>query len=212
MWLSELLNVVFKPSLVNIDFADLKTILKDRGHTLFFSQAQATGVNRVEDIIKNIFQNNLLSESPKNVKRILFNISGGKDLKLKEVELISEEIAKLNPKAKIIFGISQVSQQKEKIKLVLLAVCEDDKKLKIFEEKPKEEIAKPAKPAKPKKLKSKMKKKVVGIRYQPQKEVPIEKETRRNAVESKKVTDEAEKIEWQTETDWDVPAFMRNKK
>ncbi len=196
LWLSELLDVVFKPSLVNIDFADLKTILKDRGHTLFFSQAQASGANRVEDIIKSIFQNNLLLEPPKNVKRALFNISGGKDLKLKEVELISEEIAKLNSKAKIIFGISQVAQQKEKIKVVLLAVCDDDKKLKIAEEKPKEELP----------VKSKKKSQI-------QKKAPVVvKETRRNGIELKKAEDEAEQIEWQTETDWDVPAFMRNKK
>ena len=71
LWLMELLDVVFKPSLINIDFADLKTILKDRGHTLFFSQAQGSGSNRVEDILKNIFHNNLLSEPPKNVKRAL---------------------------------------------------------------------------------------------------------------------------------------------
>lgn len=217
LWLSELLDVVFKPSLVNIDFADLKAILKDRGHTLFFSQAQASGVNRVEDIIKNIFQNNLLSETPKNVKRVLFNISGGRDLKLKEIETISEEIAKLNPKAKIIFGISQINQQKERIKVVLLAVCDDDKKSRFLEEKPKEEP-----------IKLKPKKKLFG-RLPPssglrrasragKKDIPekkvsvVEKETRRNAVEAQKAGEEAEKIEWQTETDWDVPAFMRNKK
>lgn len=201
LWLSELLDVVFKPSLVNIDFADLKTILKDRGHTLFFSQAQASGVNRVEDIIKNIFQNNLLSEPPKNVKRVLFNISGGKDLKLKEVELISEEIARLNPKAKIIFGISQINQKKEKIKVVLLAVCEDDKKLKISEENQETVLEKKKNNKKPKKDNILEKK------------LPVSAEkTRRTAVEAQRAEDEAEKIEWLTETDWDVPAFMRNKK
>ncbi|MDO8524424.1 MAG: cell division protein FtsZ [bacterium] len=208
LWLAELLDVVFKPSLVNIDFADLKAILKDRGHTLFFSQAQAAGVNRVDDIIKNIFQNNLLSEPPKNVKRALFNISGGKDLKLKEVELISEEISRLNPKAKIIFGISQVSQQKEKIKVVLLAVCEDDKKLKILEEKPKEEPVKLKKKSPTPPLRLPKRRSGVGGSVVP---VVVEK-TRRTAIEAQKAEDEAEKIEWLTETDWDVPAFMRNNK
>ena len=212
LWLSELLDVVFKPSLVNIDFADLKTILKDRGHTLFFSQAQASGVNRVEDIIKNIFQNNMLSDPPKNVKRVLFNISGGKDLKLKEVELISEEIARLNPKAKIIFGISQINQKKEKIKVVLLAVCEDDKKLKISEENQETVLEK-------KKNNKKLKSPTPPLRLPKRRSgvggsvAPVSAEkTRRTAVEAQRAEDEAEKIEWLTETDWDVPAFMRNKK
>ncbi|MDD5739017.1 MAG: hypothetical protein PHY72_03830, partial [Candidatus Pacebacteria bacterium] len=192
-------------------------------HTLFFSQAQAMGANRVEDIIKNIFQNNLLSEPPKNVKRALFNISGGRDLKLKEVELISEEIAKLNPKAKIIFGISQINQQKEKIKLVLLAVCEDDKKLRILEEKQETVLEKNVKKiiAKSKEGKSFSKIKAghnSKIRAG-KKEGNLEKKllsagekTRRNGVEIQKAVNEAEKIEWLNETDWDVPAFMRNNK
>ena len=219
LWLCELLDVVFKPSLVNIDFADLKTILKDRGHTLFFSQAQASGINRVEDIIKNIFQNNLLSEPPKNVKRALFNISGGKDLKLKEVELISEEIARLNPKAKIIFGISQASQQKEKIKLVLLAVCEDDKRLRALEEKQETALEKNIKKII---TKNKEKKKPFGklragnltplLGLEPRSGVGGVEKTRRTGIEAQKAVDEAEKIEWLNETDWDVPAFMRNNK
>jgi len=223
LWLCELLDVVFKPSLVNIDFADLKTILKDRGHTLFFSQAQASGANRVEDIIKNIFQNNLLSESPKNVKRALFNISGGRDLKLKEVEIISEEIAKLNPKAKIIFGISQINQQKEKIKLVLLAVCEDDKKSRILEEKQETALEKNIKKIITKNKEKKNSPKKQGFLKRSgdglkkdgvlEKKTPVAVEkTRRNGIEIQKAVDEAEKIEWLSETDWDVPAFMRNKR
>ncbi|MEK7104025.1 MAG: cell division protein FtsZ [Patescibacteria group bacterium] len=215
LWLKELLDVVFKPSLVNVDFADLKTILKDRGHTLFFSQAQAMGANRVEDIIKNIFQNNLLSEPPKNVKRALFNISGGRDLKLKEVELISEEIARLNPKAKIIFGISQINQQKEKIKLVLLAVCEDDKRSRISEEKQETALEKNIK----KIITKNKEKKPFGKLRAGKKEDDLKKKlpvitekTRRTGIEAQKAGEEAEKIEWLNETDWDVPAFMRNKK
>lgn len=222
LWLMELLDVVFKPSLVNIDFADLKAILKDRGHTLFFSQAQGAGPNRIEDILKNIFQNNLLSDPPKNVKRALFNISGGKDLKLKEVEQISEEISRLNPKAKIIFGISQTIQQKEKVKVVLLAVCEDDKKFKSFEDKPgaalEKTIKKITEKSKEKKKEVKKQKPNSGVKIiikkadsQIKREPSVEK-TRRSGVESQKAEEEADKIEWanENETDWDIPAFLRN--
>jgi len=219
LWLMELLDVVFKPSLINIDFADLKAILKDRGHTLFFSQAQGAGSNRVEDILKNIFHNNLLSEPPKNVKRALFNISGGKDLKLKEVEQISEEIANLNPKAKIIFGVTQIPQQKEKVKVVLLAVCEDDKKQKIVEEKPgtvlEKNIKKLTEKNKAKKKDSQKQKLGNGLKIIINKGEAIKKDalgekTRRSGVESQKAEEDADKVEWANETDWDIPAFLRD--
>ncbi|MDD5433467.1 MAG: cell division protein FtsZ [Candidatus Pacebacteria bacterium] len=205
LWLVDLLDIVFKPSLINTDFADLKAILKDRGHILFFSQAQATGINRTEDVIKKIFQNNLLSDFPKNVKRILFNISGGKDLKLKEIEQISEEIARLNPKAKIIFGVSQSLQQKEKIKVVLLAVCDEDKKGKLIEEKSENILEKNGKKDRKKIGKS--------FKVKPKIETVLEKseeKIRRTAVEVQKADEEAEKIEWATGTDWDIPAYLRN--
>lgn len=221
LWLMELLDVVFKPSLINIDFADLKTILKDRGHILFFSQAQGMGPSRVEDILKNIFHNNLLSDPPQNVKRILFNISGGKDLKLKEVEQISEEISRLNPKAKIIFGVSQVNQQKERIKVVLLAICEEDKKSRPVEEKPgailEKNIKKITEKGKEKKEVKKAKlangvKIIVKKNDSPEKKEFSLQKTRRTGVESQKAGEDAEKLEWAGENDWDIPAFLRNLK
>lgn len=211
-WLVELLDVVFKPSLINIDFADLKAILKDRGHTLFFSQAQANGQNRVEEVIKNIFQNNLLSDPPKNVKRILFSISGGKDLKLKEIELISEEIARLNPKAKIIFGVSQTNRQKEKIKVILLAVCEEDKRVRFFEEKPETAGDKNAKKKADKNSKEK-KKPGKEVKAKPgglEKNPLLSEKPRKTAVEVAQADEEAERIEWASDADWDIPAYLRN--
>ncbi|MDD4990386.1 MAG: hypothetical protein PHW31_03690 [Candidatus Pacebacteria bacterium] len=224
-WLLELFDVVFKPSLINIDFADLGAILRDRGHMLFFSQAQASGPNRVDDVIKKIFQNNLLTEPPKNVKRVLFNIAGGKDLKLKEVEFISEEIARLNPKAKIIFGVSQISQQKEKIKVVLLAVCDEDRRGKLQEErqvtpnsqkntkKSGEKSPKDKKKSNGVKIKIKLKNGVGLVKKaeNSQNQLMAVEKIRRSALEVQKADEEAEKIEWAGDANWDIPAFLRDK-
>ncbi len=224
-WLLELFDVVFKSSLINIDFADLRAILKDRGHLLFFSQAQGSGPNRVDDVIKKIFQSNLLTEPPKNVKRVLFNIAGGKDLKLKEVELISEEIARLNPKAKIIFGVSQINQQKEKIKVVLLAVCDEERRGKFQEERQTvSNSSKNTKKSGEKTSKDKKKSNVVKIKIKLKNGVGLVKKAessqnqlaavekiRRSALEVQKADEEAEKIEWAGDTNWDIPAFLRDK-
>lgn len=181
-WMADLLNVILKPSLINIDFADLKTILKGKGHQIFFSQGVSAGPNRVEDILKKVFKNPIFDSGPKQVSRILFNITGGKDLKLKEVELISQTVSELNPRAKIVFGISDSPSYAGKIKMTLLAVSDPDKK----EVKPK------------KKLK----------REKP-KEKPKKKVKRKTAMEVKKEKEEKEKEEWEKGVSFDVPAFLR---
>ncbi len=190
-WLSDLISVILKPSLINIDFADLKTILKDRKHQLFFSQVEAQGLNRAEEVVKKIFQNPIFDTAPKGVNRILFNITGGKDLKLKEVELISKAIAGLNQRAKIVFGISENPKYKGKIKIILLAVSDFEKKEK---QKEKKIVI--------------VKKKCNGKKKENKK---IEKK-RRSAIEVKKAEEKETEREWETESKWDVPAFLRNKK
>lgn len=126
-WLCDLMGVISRPGLINIDFADLKTILSGRGKVLFFGEGVAHGPNRAEEAVKNIFQNPFSEGAPVMVKKILFNVTGGKDLGLKEVETVSNQIAKLNPKAKIIFGISEDATYNGKIKVTLLCVSDTEK-------------------------------------------------------------------------------------
>jgi cell division protein FtsZ len=198
-WLKDLIEVISKPNLINIDFADLRTILKERGKLLFFSQAVAQGANRQEEL----FQNPLFENTPKNVRRILFNISGGKDLGLKELERVSKEISELNPRAKIIFGVSENPKYKGKIKITLIAVSESEQKQKWLGEK------------KPKKSQGKKKEKLeVKIKQKKQaepKRVVKKKKIRRTALEIKKAEKEAQEREWVQEPEWEIPAFLRRK-
>lgn len=131
-WLAEWLEIILRPGLINIDFADLRTILQGQGSRLFLGQAQASGPNRAEEILKTVFSHSLHEQIPKEVKRILFNITGGKDMGIKEIEAVSQSIFRLNPRAKIIFGVSQESRYNGKLKLCLLAVSEGGKKAKML--------------------------------------------------------------------------------
>lgn len=235
-WLKDLVGLIFKPSLINIDFADLKTILKDRGNLLFFGRGVAVGPNRVEEVLKRTFQNPLFENPPKNVKRILFNISGGKDLKIKEVEYLSQAIAKLNGRAKIIFGISQSSQDRGKIRVSLLAVSEKErqdfsqssKKRTLPESiKPKRKAEKSVKNQKNRAiaLKVKTKEKTDSKRSNgnqrslPGTDVPLfvspeedsKEKIRRSALEVKKAEEAEEEKEWAQEPEWQIPAFLRKK-
>jgi len=127
--LKELINIIYKPGLINVDFADLQTILSKRGKSAFLNTITSKGEKKIEKITQDLFLNPLL---PYDLlaERILFNITGGKDLKMLEVEKISKAISRLNPRAKIIFGISKESNFKDQIKTTLLIVG-SEKKIKI---------------------------------------------------------------------------------
>ena len=121
--LEGLMETIYSPGLINIDFADLRTILEGYGKLTFLSTIETQGANRAEEAIKRLMANPLYPYTINGAKGILFNISGGKNLSLNEVNQISKAIHNLVRKeAQIILGISQSGLAEEKIKITLLAV------------------------------------------------------------------------------------------
>ena len=118
--LESLIDLIYNPGLINIDFADLRTILSGSGNFAFLNTVQASGKNRAQEIVGRIFINPLYQNNNFTTENILFNISGGTNLNMFEVEKISKAIAELNPKAKIIFGISKNIELKNKIRTTIL--------------------------------------------------------------------------------------------
>ncbi len=118
--LESLIDLIYNPGIINIDFADLRTILRGRGSSAFLNTVEESGKDRIEKICENIFKNPLLQSSNLCAEKILFNISGGENLSMFEVEKISSRIAEQNQKAKIIFGISKNPKLKNKIKTTIL--------------------------------------------------------------------------------------------
>ena len=118
--LESLIDLIYNPGIINIDFADLRTILKGIGNTAFLNTVEESGKDRAEKICEKVLVNPLLQNSDFEVEKILFNIAGSDNLSMFEVEKISSHIANTNPKAKIIFGISKSSKLKNKIKTTIL--------------------------------------------------------------------------------------------
>jgi cell division protein FtsZ len=172
--LEDLIELISKPGLINIDFADLKTILKGRGKSIYFGSALTQGPNRTEEVVKNVFQDPSGLGSLENSNKILFNIKGGEDLTLKEVERISNDIYELNRKAKIIFGISEDAKYNGKIKLSLVGVGENMAKKKAVSPKKKKEKKIERKKEEAKKEKNE-KEKIVEEKKQEKKEKPKKK-------------------------------------
>jgi cell division protein FtsZ len=118
--LESLIDLIYNPGIINIDFADLKTILKGKGNQAFLNTIEEAGKERAEKTCDRIFSNPLLQNHSFVAENILFNIVGSDNLSMFEVEKISRHISELNPKAKIIFGISKNPKLKTKIKTTIL--------------------------------------------------------------------------------------------
>lgn len=96
-------DLIFLPGIISVNFADIKSILKDSGSALF-GIGRAIGERRAENALRIALNSPLLNLSLKGAKGILFNISG-KDITVAEVEEIGRIVTKeLNPEAKVIFG------------------------------------------------------------------------------------------------------------
>lgn len=219
--LSALINLIFEPGLINIDFADFKTILDGSGEKIYFNTAQAAGINRAEEVVKKIFNSSIVDLNIISRKRILFNISGGQNLKMAEVEKICNNIADLNRNSKIIFGVSQIlPKNKQEIGLTLLVVGDDKNKKILKKETPsiKKEKKTERKEA-PKELpeiKEKIvTKKEVKIKIEKRVEKPKkiikkkEEKKRLSALDVKKAVEKEEDKRLAEEEKWDIPAFLR---
>ncbi len=97
-------DLIAVPGLVNLDFADVKTIMLDTG-IAHMGIGRAAGENRAEEAAKQAIQSPLLETSIEGARGVLLNITGGADLGLFEVNAAAELVQKsADPDANIIFG------------------------------------------------------------------------------------------------------------
>ena len=119
--LQSLLEIIFKPGLINIDFADLRTIFEGRGALCYLNSIEIEKAADKE-VIEKALRSPLYPYSIEGAKGILFNISGKSNLSLAEISQISKIISeKVKKEAKIIFGLSHTNPKDSGIKITLLA-------------------------------------------------------------------------------------------
>jgi cell division protein FtsZ len=113
-------EVITVPGLINLDFADVRTIMKDAGPA-WMSIGRGTGQNRAIDAAKQALASPLLDVSMQGAKGVLFNISGA-DLTLYEVNNAAEVIRKaVDPSANVIFGVVLDANLGKDVRLTLIA-------------------------------------------------------------------------------------------
>jgi cell division protein FtsZ len=114
-------EIILKPGLINIDFADIQSILKDSGNC-WMGIGTAKGENKAEDAAAKAVDSPLLEVKVEGAKRVLFNVIGGSDLTLSEVNKAANIIYQsVDPDAKIIFGATIDENLKNEVKVILIA-------------------------------------------------------------------------------------------
>ena len=115
-------DLVSLPGIINVDFADLKSILRDAGQA-FLGIGRARGEKRAVIAASSALRSSLLDFSVKDAGGILINIAGAGDLSLSEVNTAANLIKNnANPKARIVFGVSEDEDLKDsEIKITVIA-------------------------------------------------------------------------------------------
>ncbi len=114
-------EVITIPGIINLDFADVKAIMKDSGHA-WMSIGWGSGPSRAEDAAKKALTSPLLDVTIRGATKVMFNVVGGNDLTLFEVNDAADVIKKaVCPNANVIFGVMTDPAMKGKIRLTLIA-------------------------------------------------------------------------------------------
>lgn len=123
-------DLIAVPGLINLDFADVKTIMKDTGSALM-GIGVAKGENRAAEAAKVAISSPLLETSVEGAKGVLLNITGGTSLSLFEVNGAAEIIFQAaDPEANIIFGAVIEENMEEEVRVTVIATGFDQKRVK----------------------------------------------------------------------------------
>ncbi len=126
--ISELITV---PGLVNVDFADVKAIMKDTGSALM-GIGRGTGENRAVEAAKAAISSPLLDLSIEGAKGILFTVTGGPDLGMLEINEAAKIItSSTDPEARVIFGAVIDETVGDEIRVTVIATGFSDREKSV---------------------------------------------------------------------------------
>src|SRR5918992_629693 len=121
-------DLITIPGLVNLDFADVRTIMRDAGSALMGIGA-ASGENRAAEAARTAVSSPLLETTLEGAKSILLSITGGSDLSLWEVNEAAQAVAEAaHPDANIIFGAMVDEKLDEQVWVTVVATGYGDKR------------------------------------------------------------------------------------
>jgi cell division protein FtsZ len=114
-------EVITTPGLINLDFADVKSIMKDAGPA-WMSIGRGSGQNRAVEAAKQALNSPLLDVTINGSKAVLFNVVGSTSLTLFEVNEAADIIRQaVDPEANIIFGVAHDAEMENDVRITLIA-------------------------------------------------------------------------------------------
>lgn len=183
-------EIITMPGLVNVDFADVRTIMSNAGSALM-GIGTGNGENRAQVAARSAIASPLLEITMEGARGVLFNIVGGPDLTMNEVDEAAKIISSAaDPDANIIFGATINDAMHDQIRITVVATGFDQTKQRLQQFVINQSPSKQADPITS-----------VGTPPAAQQTQPTQQG---NVFEEKKK-------EVKPEDDWDIPAFLRQR-
>jgi cell division protein FtsZ len=133
-------EIITTPGLVNVDFADVKTIMKDAG-TALLGIGTGVGENRAQMAARAAVSSPLLDLTIDGARGVLFNITGGSDLTMFEVDEAARIISSAaDPDANIIFGSVIRTDMSDQVRITVIATGFDETQARISKMRPAEPV------------------------------------------------------------------------
>jgi cell division protein FtsZ len=124
-------DIITTPGLVNVDFADVKTIMKDAGSALL-GIGTGVGENRAQMAARAAISSPLLDISIEGARGVLFNIAGGNDLTMFEVDEAARIISSAaDPDANVIFGAVIKPDLTDQVRITVIATGFDETRSRL---------------------------------------------------------------------------------
>lgn len=125
-------DLITTPGLINLDFADIKSIMNNAGSALM-GVGEAEGNNKAQDAVEAAIDSPLVEVNIDGARGVLINITGGPDLTMAEIEESAKTItAHVAPDANVIFGASIDPELKDRIKITVIATGFDPNKNTVY--------------------------------------------------------------------------------
>lgn len=124
-------DIITTPGLVNVDFADVRTIMEDAGSALL-GIGTGVGENRAQMAARAAISSPLLDLSIEGARGVLFNIAGGNDLTMFEVDEAARIISSAaDPDANVIFGAVVRSDLTDQVRITVIATGFDETRSRL---------------------------------------------------------------------------------
>jgi cell division protein FtsZ len=192
-------DLITVPGLINLDFADIKTVMSNAGSALM-GVGEAEGENKVQKAVLDAIDSPLIEVNIEGARGVLINVTGGPDITMAEIEKAAKSITERTaPDANIIFGASIDNELKGKVKISVIATGFDLSRASLYQhvKKPQPTLINLPNPPKKEKIKNKK---------LPEPEELSDKQIK-EFLDTKEVPDGIDIVD-----EYDIPAFLRKNK